>query len=65
MMILFVVIGGLTGWQFGSLPTGVLPVEDHGYVIASVQLPDAASLERTSQMLKKIDRVLEKTPRVA
>jgi len=65
MMILFLVIGGFSGWQFGNIPTGFLPVEDQGYVIASIQLPDASSLERTSAVLKNIDRILEKTPGVA
>ncbi len=65
MMILFLIIGGLTGWQFGKLPTGFLPVEDQGYVITAVQLPDAASQERTSEVLKKIDKILANTPGVA
>ena len=34
---------GLTGWQFAQLPTGFLPVEDQGYMLVSVQLPDSAS----------------------
>jgi HAE1 family hydrophobic/amphiphilic exporter-1 len=58
MMLLFLAIGGLTGWQFGRLPTGFLPVEDQGYVIAGVQLPDAASLERTRQVLDTMDGIL-------
>ena len=65
MMVLFLIIGGLTGWQFGKLPTGFLPVEDQGYVIAAVQLPDAASQERTQGVLKKIDQILAKTPGVS
>jgi HAE1 family hydrophobic/amphiphilic exporter-1 len=65
MMLLFVGLGFLTGWQFLKVPTGFLPIEDQGYVIASVQLPDAASLERTAGVLDQIDRILEDAPGVA
>jgi len=64
MMILFLGLAGLTGWQFTRLPTGFLPVEDQGYVIAFIQLPSAASLERTQEVLGRLDTILEKTPGV-
>ena len=34
-------------WGFARLPTGFIPIEDQGYVLVAVQLPDGASLERT------------------
>src|SRR5947208_3296825 len=50
---------------FGShLPSGFLPEEDQGYVFLALQLPDAASLERTDQVCRKIDDFLNKTPGV-
>jgi len=61
MMLLFLGLSGLTGWQFQALPTGFLPVEDQGYVITHVQLPDSASLERTVEVLGQIDGILENT----
>ncbi|MCG8691088.1 MAG: efflux RND transporter permease subunit, partial [Minwuiales bacterium] len=61
VMVLFAIVGGLTGWQFGRLPTGFLPTEDQGVLFASVQLPDAASLERTGEVLAKIDAMLGET----
>ncbi|UCE83995.1 MAG: multidrug efflux RND transporter permease subunit [Deltaproteobacteria bacterium] len=64
MLLLAAAIGGLTGWQFSSLPTGFLPTEDQGYVITSVQLPEGASLERTQEVIEKIDRILEQSPGV-
>ena len=64
MMILALGIAGLSGWQFGQIPTGFLPVEDQAYVLTSVQLPDAASQQRTTEVLKKIDDILEQTPGV-
>jgi HAE1 family hydrophobic/amphiphilic exporter-1 len=62
MMLLFLGLAAVTGWQFTSLPTGFLPVEDQGYVMVNIQLPSAASLERTQEVLDKLDNVLEQTP---
>ena len=62
MLLLFVGLLALTGWQFTRLPTGFLPLEDQGYVMASIQLPDAASLERSQAVLDRIDGILEQTP---
>lgn len=64
MMLVFLGLIALTVWLFGGVPTGFLPIEDQGYVMANVQLPDAASLERTSQLLDDMDEVLENTPGV-
>jgi HAE1 family hydrophobic/amphiphilic exporter-1 len=64
MMLLFLGLAALTGRQFARLPTGFLPTEDQGYLIANIQLPNAASLERTQEVLTKIDRILEQTPGV-
>src|SRR5689334_6383279 len=50
---------------FGSrLPSGFMPEEDQGYVFLALQLPDAASLERTDQVVHKIEDILSKTPGV-
>ncbi len=50
---------------FGSrLPSGFLPEEDQGYVFVALQLPDAASLERTDKVCREIEDFLSKTPGV-
>ena len=41
-------------YQFTEIPTAFLPIEDQGYVLVSVQLPDRASLERTQKALDKV-----------
>ena len=38
----------LSVYGFSRVPTGFLPIEDQGYLLAIVQLPDGASLERTA-----------------
>jgi len=50
---------------FGSrLPSAFLPEEDQGYVFLALQLPDAASLERTDKVCREIEDFLGKTPGV-
>ncbi len=62
VMTLFLGLVGLTGWWFLNLPTGFVPSEDQGYAIIVVQLPDAASQERTRAVTTKINAILEDTP---
>jgi hydrophobe/amphiphile efflux-1 (HAE1) family protein len=47
-----------------SVPTGFIPAQDQGYLIVSVQMPDAASIERTQKTLLQISDVALKTPGV-
>ncbi len=49
----------------GRLPTAFLPQEDQGYLFVAMQLPDAASLQRTSDAAKKVEDAMLKTPGVA
>jgi HAE1 family hydrophobic/amphiphilic exporter-1 len=50
---------------FGSrLPSSFLPNEDQGYFYMNVQLPDAASLQRTNAVCKQIEELLKNTPGV-
>jgi len=44
-----------------SLPTGFIPDEDQGYLILNVQLPDAASFQRTTEVTEKIQALLART----
>ena len=53
-----------TGWSFTTLPKGFLPIEDQGYCFVNLQLPDAASRQRTNQVLEELDEILENTPGV-
>jgi HAE1 family hydrophobic/amphiphilic exporter-1 len=46
------------------LPTGFLPQEDQGYFYAAIQLPDAASLQRTDAAAQRVTDVLLRTPGV-
>ncbi len=65
MLLLALGLAGLTGWQFTRLPAGFLPTEDQGYIMVHVQLPNAASQERTDEVLNQIDSILKETKGVA
>jgi HAE1 family hydrophobic/amphiphilic exporter-1 len=43
------------------LPSGFLPTEDQGYFYLNIQLPDAASLQRTDAFTKEVEAVLKHT----
>src|SRR5579862_1723250 len=48
----------------GRLPASFLPDEDQGYVYINMQLPNAASQERTGAAAKQVEQILANTPGV-
>jgi HAE1 family hydrophobic/amphiphilic exporter-1 len=60
ILLVGVVIVGV-GMIGRMLPAGFIPDEDQGLVGVNVQLPPAASLERTSAVLRKVEAILAKT----
>lgn len=62
VMLLFLGLVALTGWWFVRLPTGFVPTEDQGYAIIAIQLPDAASQERTRGVTRQVNAILKETP---
>jgi len=62
--ILLVALAVGAGWFGNKVPASFLPDEDQGYLYVNVQLPIAASLERTDAVAAKIESALAKTPGV-
>ena len=63
-LVALLVFGG-AGLFFGSrVPSSFLPDEDQGYLFVNMQLPNAASLERTAAAAKQVEKVLASTPGV-
>jgi multidrug efflux pump subunit AcrB len=58
VMVGYVGLLMLTGWQFATAPVGFVPEQDKGYLILTVQLQDAASLERTNQVMAQLDQLV-------
>ncbi len=63
-MLLLIPVLYATGWLGKKLPSSFVPSEDQGYFYANLQLPEAASLERTSAACKKVEDILRNTPGV-
>ncbi len=61
VLVVFVGLATFTGWWYQRTPTGFLPTEDQGYVIIAVQLPDAASLDRTREVIDKMNAIFANT----
>jgi hydrophobe/amphiphile efflux-1 (HAE1) family protein len=51
-----------TGWLAKIVPTGFLPEEDQGAFFAEVQLPDAASLNRTNSVVTQVEKMIQDRP---
>lgn len=57
-MLLFAGIATAAWTGFTGLPTGFIPTEDQGYAMYAIQLPDAASLERTQEVVNTLETAL-------
>jgi multidrug efflux pump len=65
VLLVYVGLVGLTAFGFTRVPTGFIPIQDKGYLIADIRLPDSASLERTTEATAKVERIALETFGVA
>jgi len=63
-LVLLVGFGLAAGVFSSRVPASFLPDEDQGYIFLHLQLPNAASLERTDAACRKIENILAKMPGV-
>ncbi|MGY3619424.1 efflux RND transporter permease subunit [Bradyrhizobium sp. USDA 10063] len=63
VMVALILIG-LAGYGLSRVPTGFIPIEDQGYLLAAVQLPDGAALDRTQRVLERVSEMAGKSPGV-
>ena len=64
LMLVFVGLLLATGWSLTSLPGGFVPTEDEGYFFVNAQLPNAASLDRTNEVLDEVTAIMQEIPGV-
>ena len=64
-LVVFVLVVGLVGLLFSRMPNSFLPNEDQGYIIANIQLPPGATLERTNEVMRTAEAFIMKQPEVA
>jgi HAE1 family hydrophobic/amphiphilic exporter-1 len=60
-MLFLVGFSVMAGYMGTKLPTSFIPEEDQGYAFIQLQLPDAASLQRTDAVMRKVDNILGHT----
>ncbi len=54
MLVVYVAFLAMTGYGLSLLPSGFIPLQDQGYLVVNVTLPDGASLERTEKVMTRI-----------
>ncbi len=67
-LIVLLLYGGLlvlTWWSFVQTPKGFIPVQDKGYLLVNVRLPDSASVQRTQAAMLKVEAVAAKADGVS
>lgn len=60
----FIILSLLAFWLFSKWPSTFMPEEDDGYFIVSLQLPPAASLERTEKAAAQAGAILSRYPEI-
>ena len=66
--IILLLYGGLlylTNDLFQKTPTGFIPSQDKGYLLVNVQLPDSASLDRTTRVMQRIEEIADRADGVS
>ena len=61
-IVIYLVLIGLTAIGFWHVPTGYIPAQDKQYLIGFAQLPDAASLDRTEAVIRRMSEITLKLP---
>lgn len=64
MCVIALVVMAAAAYGLARIPTGFLPIEDQGYLLVTAQLPDGASLKRTSRVLDRVSEITGKIPGV-
>src|SRR3989441_89006 len=64
MVVLLVAFGMGAGFFAKQVPSSFLPDEDQGYAFVNLQLPNGASLERTTAAAADVEKILASTPGV-
>jgi len=64
MVVLLTAFAAAAGFFANRLPSSFLPDEDQGYAYVNVQLPNGASMERTTAVAAQVEKILMNTPGV-
>src|SRR6266853_1868818 len=62
ILVVYVGLISLTGFQFARMPTGFIPEQDIGYLVTVIQLPPGSSVARTDAVVREVNDIILKTP---
>jgi multidrug efflux pump len=66
-LVVLLVYGGLlflTGWSFQKIPKGFIPQQDQGWLMVNLQMPDSTSVQRTQEVMARMEEIARETPGV-
>ncbi len=63
-LLVYVGLLAATAYGFKTAPTGLIPDQDQGYLVAAIELPDSSSVQRTSAVVAEVEKIALATPGV-
>jgi hydrophobe/amphiphile efflux-1 (HAE1) family protein len=64
-LLVYVGLLAATGWLFSWYPVGFIPLQDQGWLLVNVQLPDSSSVQRTQEVMTQLQKIALNTEGVA
>lgn len=64
MVVFALALIAIAIYGISRVPTSFLPIEDQGYVVLAVQLPEGSSMERTQLVVNQVSAIAQKVPGV-
>jgi len=62
LMVVYLILAAGMGYLYLRLPTGFLPQEDQGYIIANIELPAGATSNRTIEVIEQVENYFMQQP---
>jgi HAE1 family hydrophobic/amphiphilic exporter-1 len=64
MVVIALLVSGSALWGLTRIPTGFIPIDDQGYLLLSIELPEGAALGRTTATLEQARQIVQRIPGV-
>ncbi len=62
MLLVYAGLIGATAYLFTHMPSGFIPQQDQGYIITAFQLPPGAALQRTDEVVRRVEKIILSIP---
>ena len=64
VILVYVMLLIATGWLFSFYPVGFIPQQDQGWLLVDAQIPDSGSVQRTTEVVRRLGEICRNTPGV-